>query len=112
MLRERADGLSARYPVRFDRIWVNLYRDGADSVAWHGDRNRLGMTKPIVATGSLQARRKFLLRPRGTRRLREESVGSASQAAKSPATPGSPRYRRRVSVPVIDVSPVVRAGSD
>ena len=68
MLREMADGLSSRYPVRFDRIWVNLYRDGADSVAWHGDRNRLVMTQPIVATVSLGARRKFLLRPRGTSR--------------------------------------------
>jgi alkylated DNA repair dioxygenase AlkB len=68
MLREMADGLSGRYPVRFDRIWVNLYRDGTDSVAWHGDRNRLVMTKPIVATVSLGARRKFLLRPRGTSR--------------------------------------------
>jgi len=27
--------LSARYAVVLDRIWVNLYRDGSDSVAWH-----------------------------------------------------------------------------
>jgi alkylated DNA repair dioxygenase AlkB len=68
ILRQMADALSARYPVRLDRIWVNLYRDGADSVAWHGDRNRLVMTRPLVATVSLGARRKFLLRPRGTSR--------------------------------------------
>src|ERR1044072_5387178 len=68
MLREKADGLSARYPVRFDRIWVNLYRDGADSAAWHGAPNRPVMTKPLVATVSLGARRKFLLRQRGTSR--------------------------------------------
>jgi alkylated DNA repair dioxygenase AlkB len=68
MLREMAEALSARYPVEFDRIWVNLYRDGQDSVAWHGDRNRLVMTRPLVATVSLGARRKFLLRPRGTSR--------------------------------------------
>jgi alkylated DNA repair dioxygenase AlkB len=68
MLREMADALSGRYPVGFDRIWVNLYRDGQDSVAWHGDRNRLVMTRPMVATVSLGARRKFLLRRRGTSR--------------------------------------------
>jgi alkylated DNA repair dioxygenase AlkB len=66
ILREMAAALSARYAVRFDRIWVNLYRDGGDSVAWHGDRNRLVMTRPLVATVSLGARRRFLLRRRGT----------------------------------------------
>jgi len=68
MLREMAGALSKRYPVEFDRIWVNLYRDGLDSVAWHGDRNRLVMTRPMVATVSLGARRKFLLRRRGESR--------------------------------------------
>jgi alkylated DNA repair dioxygenase AlkB len=41
VLRDMATELSSRYGVGFDSIWVNLYRDGADSVAWHGDRNRL-----------------------------------------------------------------------
>jgi len=68
ILAEMARGLSTRYGVGFDRIWVNLYRGGADSVAWHGDRNRLVMTRPLVATVSLGARRRFLLRPRGTSR--------------------------------------------
>lgn len=58
--------LSARYAVTFDQVWVNLYRDGRDSVAWHGDRNRKVMTRPLVATVSLGARRRFLLRRRGT----------------------------------------------
>ncbi|HVE63155.1 MAG TPA: alpha-ketoglutarate-dependent dioxygenase AlkB [Mycobacteriales bacterium] len=57
--------LSARYGVVFDRIWVNLYRDGQDSVAWHGDRNAKVHLNPLVATVSLGARRRFLLRPRG-----------------------------------------------
>jgi alkylated DNA repair dioxygenase AlkB len=61
--------LSARYHVGFDRVWVNLYRDGRDSVAWHGDRHRHVMTRPMVATVSLGARRKFQLRPRGTSRI-------------------------------------------
>src|SRR5215212_1977306 len=66
MLRSMAEALTARYAVGFDRIWVNLYRDGADSVAWHGDRNRLVMTRPLVATVSLGSRRRFLLRRRGS----------------------------------------------
>ncbi|HEX3907549.1 MAG TPA: alpha-ketoglutarate-dependent dioxygenase AlkB [Mycobacteriales bacterium] len=60
--------LSGRYDVDFDRVWVNLYRDGRDSIAWHGDRNRHVMTRPLVATVSLGARRRFLLRKRGTTR--------------------------------------------
>src|SRR3954468_251990 len=66
VLRELTAVLSSRYGVDFDRVWVNLYRGGADSVAWHGDRNRLVMTRPLVATVSLGARRRFLLRRRGT----------------------------------------------
>ena len=66
-LREIAAALSVRYQVDFDRIWVNLYRDGRDSVAWHGDRNRHTHRNPLVATVSLGARRRFLLRPRGGR---------------------------------------------
>ena len=66
VLCDMASALSSRYAVAFDRIWVNLYRGGGDSVAWHGDRNRLVMTRPLVATVSLGSRRRFLLRPRGT----------------------------------------------
>jgi alkylated DNA repair dioxygenase AlkB len=66
IFREMAADLSRRYEVGFDRIWANLYRDGADSVAWHGDKTRLVMTSPLVATVSLGARRKFQLRRRGT----------------------------------------------
>lgn len=59
------DALGARYRTAFDRVAVNLYRTGRDSVAWHGDRVRLMQADPIVATVSLGARRRFLLRPRG-----------------------------------------------
>jgi alkylated DNA repair dioxygenase AlkB len=66
LLSEMCVLLSARYEIGFDSVWVNLYRDGRDSVAWHGDRHRLTMTKPMVATVSLGARRKFQLRRRGS----------------------------------------------
>lgn len=57
--------LSGRYGVLFDSIGFNLYRDGQDSVAWHGDRILREIEQPIVALVSLGERRKFLLRPRG-----------------------------------------------
>jgi len=43
-----------------------LYRDGRDSVAWHGDRTGRGSREDtMVAILSLGAPRAFLLRPRG-----------------------------------------------
>jgi alkylated DNA repair dioxygenase AlkB len=69
VLVELAATLSRRYAVTFDRVWVNLYRDGNDSVAWHRDRNHKVMTRPLVATVSLGARRQFQLRRRGTTRI-------------------------------------------
>ena len=74
-MQEIAGALSLRYDVVFDRIWVNLYRDGRDSVAWHGDRNRHTHTDPLVATVSLGARRRFLLRPVGGRPAHELRPG-------------------------------------
>ena len=68
-LPEMCASLSERYGVTFDRVWVNLYRDGRDSVAWHPDRNGRVHRNPLVATVSLGARRKFQLRPRGGGRI-------------------------------------------
>ena len=72
MVRAMAASLSERYVVDFDQIWANLYRHGADSVAWHGDRTRHMMERPLVATVSLGARRSFRLRPRETTRIAHE----------------------------------------
>jgi alkylated DNA repair dioxygenase AlkB len=58
--------LAARYdrPLRVSNL--NLYRDGRDSVAWHGDRiARDRVDDAVVATISLGERRRFLLRPKG-----------------------------------------------
>ena len=62
-LRELTRPLSARYGVDFDSCLINLYRDGADAVAWHADTVRKVLRNPLVATVSLGARRSFLLRP-------------------------------------------------
>ena|SRR5690242_2737525 len=65
VLEQMRSCLSARYGVAFDSIGFNLYRDGHDSVAWHGDKIRAEIANPIVVLVSLGEPRKFLLRPKG-----------------------------------------------
>ena len=57
--------LSQRYETSFDSVGANLYRNGGDSVAWHGDRILRTQPEAIVGLVSLGATRRFLLRPRG-----------------------------------------------
>jgi alkylated DNA repair dioxygenase AlkB len=64
-LREMARVLSDRYGVEFTQVGANLYRDGSDSVAWHGDRVARDLPEAIVALVSLGAIRPFRLRPTG-----------------------------------------------
>jgi alkylated DNA repair dioxygenase AlkB len=61
--------LSAHYEHELGGPFVTaglcLYRDGKDSVAWHGDRIGRGATEDtMVAIMSLGTPRRFLLRPR------------------------------------------------
>ena len=63
-LREVADVLSHHYGVRFERLGSNLYRDGRDSVAWHGDRIARDRDVAVIAILSLGEPRRFRLRPR------------------------------------------------
>jgi alkylated DNA repair dioxygenase AlkB len=65
VLEEIRQVLSERYERRFDSVGCNLYRDGRDSVAWHGDRIPKEIVDPIVGLVSLGEPRKFLLRPKG-----------------------------------------------
>lgn len=73
---ERArDELDGRYrPLLGESLATTglcLYRDGRDSVAWHGDRRGRGATEDtVVAILSLGATRSLLLRPRGGGRSR------------------------------------------
>jgi alkylated DNA repair dioxygenase AlkB len=65
MLRRLLPTLDARYDRGFDAIGLNLYRDGRDSVAWHGDRYERDRPATTVAVLSLGSPRRFLLRPVG-----------------------------------------------
>jgi alkylated DNA repair dioxygenase AlkB len=60
-----AEQLSRRYELELTSISANLYRDGRDSVAWHGDRIGRRTDETVVALVSLGSPRKFLLRPKG-----------------------------------------------
>lgn len=64
ILREVRLLLADRYTEPFDSIGFNLYRDGNDSVAWHGDRHAHIVTNPVIAILSVGAPRSFRIRPR------------------------------------------------
>ena len=66
LLDRMSAALAARYGETFRRITLALYRDGQDSVAFHGDTVARDMDEALVATVSLGARRRFLLRPADT----------------------------------------------
>ena len=56
---------------RFNSALLNLYRDGADSLAWHADDEPELGRAPTLASLSLGATRRFRIRQRRTR----ESIG-------------------------------------
>ena len=62
---EMSEVLSERYGRALTAISANLYRDGRDSVAWHGDRVGKLRDDTVVALVSLGSARRFLLRPVG-----------------------------------------------
>lgn len=57
-----AAALSARYGRTFDGAGAALYRDGRDSVAWHGDRIPAEVVDPVVAILSLGSPRTLRMR--------------------------------------------------
>ncbi|GAA3050903.1 alpha-ketoglutarate-dependent dioxygenase AlkB [Actinokineospora globicatena] len=65
MLDAAKEALSRHYRIVFTTAGLCLYRDGRDSVAWHGDRVGRGSTEDTcVAIASLGATRVLALRPR------------------------------------------------
>ena len=57
--------LGERYGLDLSAVSANLYRDGADSVAWHGDRIGRVRRVTVVVLLTLGEPRRFLLRPTG-----------------------------------------------
>jgi len=77
ILRAMRTLLADRYDEPFDSIGFNLYRDGNDSVAWHGDRHRHVVNNPVIAIVSVGAPRPLRLRPR----TRVQRAGRVSSSA-------------------------------
>jgi alkylated DNA repair dioxygenase AlkB len=75
VLEDIRRALSAHYGTEFDSVGFNLYRDGRDSVAWHGDHIKKEVEEPLVALVSLGEPRRFLLRPRGGGKSRSFMLG-------------------------------------
>jgi alkylated DNA repair dioxygenase AlkB len=63
-----AGALSDRYGRAFDSVGAALYRDGNDSVAWHGDRIPLEIIEPVVALISLGSPRTLRMRAKARHR--------------------------------------------
>lgn len=51
--------------VPFNSVLANLYRDGRDAMGWHSDDEPELGPQPLIASLSLGAPRRFLLRERG-----------------------------------------------
>jgi alkylated DNA repair dioxygenase AlkB len=63
VLGEAQAALSRRYGLALDRVSLAYYRNGDDSVAWHGDRLGRLVDDTVVAILSVGSPRRFLLRP-------------------------------------------------
>ena len=63
IVEEMRRALSVRYGEDFVRTTAALYRDGRDSVAFHGDTTARDMERALVATVSIGQPRRFLLKP-------------------------------------------------
>lgn len=75
VIPEMIASLSGRYGVTLDQVSAGWYRDGNDSVAYHGDRIARDRPRSIVATVSLGAARRFLIRPKGGGKATSFSLG-------------------------------------
>ena len=96
-LEDARTSLSEHYAVRFDSVGINLYRDGADSVAWHRDRIPSEIADPVVALVSLGQPRTFLLRPHGGGKSRPFRLGHGDLLV----TGGQTQCRFEHSVPKV-----------
>jgi alkylated DNA repair dioxygenase AlkB len=57
------DRLHVALGVRFNSALLNLYRTGSDSMGWHADDEHELGERPLIASVSLGATRRFELRP-------------------------------------------------
>ena len=63
-LRLLRDRLRGETGTDFNGVLANLYRDGQDSMGWHADDERELGERPLIASVSFGASRRFLIRHR------------------------------------------------
>ena len=63
LIEDMRKAISARYGEEFVYTTAALYRDGNDSVAFHGDTTARSMVEALVATVSIGSPRRFMLKP-------------------------------------------------
>ncbi|MFO7590784.1 MAG: alpha-ketoglutarate-dependent dioxygenase AlkB [Acidimicrobiia bacterium] len=108
VIDELRASLSDAYGVPFGGPFLNYYRDGRDSVAWHRDTEMRHVEDTRVAILTLGTARPFLLRPHGGGRSRDLRPGSgdlivmggACQRDWEHAVPKTARAGPRISVSV------------
>lgn len=74
LLKDLCERIEVRSGHRFNAVLANAYRDGRDSMGWHADKEKELGPQPVVASLSLGAPRRFLLRP--VRRRPGDKAGS------------------------------------
>lgn len=63
-LQRLRDRLEVELGHSFNSVLCNLYRDGRDSMGWHADDEPELGPRPVIASLSLGAERRFRIRPR------------------------------------------------
>lgn len=82
--------------VEFDGVLANLYRDGDDAMGWHSDDERELGPRPVIASVSFGATRRFLLRHRTRKALRTCELALAHGSLLVMAGTTQARWKHRV----------------
>lgn len=70
-VKQVSEEISAYCSADFNSVLLNYYRNGTDSMGWHGDNEPELGELPVIASLSLGATRRFLFRHRQTKQVIE-----------------------------------------
>lgn len=71
-MKKLVEDLELLLDFKFDYALFNLYRDGKDYISYHSDREAIGSGKDIIASISLGASRRFILRNNKDKNIKKE----------------------------------------
>ena len=78
--------------IDFNSVLANRYRDGRDAMGWHSDDEPELGPRPLIASLSLGATRRFVLKPRGEGRRLALDLPHGSLLVMAGATQASYRH--------------------